>query len=576
MTTWTVATAFVPLALWLPGALVWVLLHGRNPRTQHARVAFRAHAWVYGVALLFVHWLVQEVLLDLVLGVRTGNGVALALALGTVGALAAATFALGRGATVWLLVVEARTALASYLVLAVLWAALAAHDVAQPIPQLRWQDVARKTFGLQVTHDNYFQFVNGKAIAEHVPFETFYGNGALVYPVTSRGIVPGVLYSSWRRIVGGLRPAWEDRFAWYLLFGIACNAMVVFPLDALRVRLGLRMSPWLLLGLLATSALFAVNGYYTWFKLCGAAFFLSGIVALLGAPSAASWAAAGALWGVSAGMHQGNALGFPLVVVWALARARSGALRGLGLAGVLAATCAAVMLPWQIVTALHFPPDVLLVAGHYLDGHFEPSLRASAQGFFASTPWQAQVSHRVQSLVVALRVPESLALLTGWTSHGLAEWLTRIPRYRFGYAAIALYPVAIGALGARLFGPRRTAGRDANGLLAAAVLGLVAAVLVHYSWWYADWVPHLPLGPLILAYVLLADRGAGWRWTHVALLLLVLVEGSITLGTLLSDTGQESLPGRCRKPGICGHDLMLHDADSFRLWRAPDPSGRPR
>jgi hypothetical protein len=525
-------------------------------------VAFRAYAWVYGLAPLFVHWLVQEVLLDQVLGIRTGNAVALAGYGIAVGALAAAVIATGRGGALRGLVVDARSALVPYVVFAALCAAIAAHDVDQPIPRLKWQDVSRKTFGLQVTHDNYFQFVNGKAIAEHVPFAAFYGGGALVYPVTSRGIVPGVLYSSWRRIVGGLRPAWEDRFAWYLLFGIACNAMMVFPLDALRVRLRLRMSSWLLLGLLATSALFVVNGYYTWFKLCGAAFFLSGVVALLAPASAASWAAAGALWGLSASMHQGNALGFPIVALWALTRAGVGPLGWLRLAGAMAAAFAVVMLPWQVVMALHFPPDVLLVAGHYLDGHFGPSLEESARAFVAATPWQAQVSHRLASLVVALRALESVELLTGWTSQAIDAWVVLWPRYRFGYAAIVLYPVAIGALAARLFGPTRPAGRNSSGLLVATVLSLVAAILVHYSWWYADWIPHLPLGPLILAYVLLADRCVAWRWTHAALLAFVLVEGTITLGTLVTGTGQEPLPLRCGKPGICGHDLMLHDAES--------------
>jgi len=565
MTTFSIATVLVPLVLWLPGAVVWVLVHGGG-----TRVGFRAYAWVYGLALLFAHYLVHEVLLDQLLGIRTGDGVALALYLVAVGGLAGATLARGRGGALWRLMVDARTALLPYLGFAVLCATLASHDVTHPLPRLEWHHVARKTFGVQTTHDNWFQFVNGKAIAEHLPFATFYDDEALVYPVTSRGILPGVLYSTWRHLVGGLRPSWADRFAWYLLFGIALNAMVIFPLDALRLRLGLRLSPWLLFGLYASSALFLVNGYYTWFKLSGAAFFLAGIVALLTPARWQSWTAAGVLWGVSASMHQGNALGFPIVALWALARTPAGVVGRLGLAAALGVAFVAVMAPWQLVMAFHFPPDLLLVAGHYLDGHFGETLGETLRTFVTATSWQAQVSHRLASLVVALRGPESLELLAGWTWSPAESFAATLPRFRFGYAAIALYPAALGALLARVVGHARPPGRDASGLLAAVMLSLVGAVLAHYSWWYADWVPHLPLGPLVLASVLLADRCVGWRWTHAALIAFVLFEGTITLGGLATGAGQEMLAARCAKPGICGHDLMLHDPESFWLWE-PSP-----
>lgn len=566
MTTFSVATVLVPLVLWLPGAFVWMLLHGGSAPSHAARVGFRAYAWVYGLGVFFVHYLVQEVLLDRVLGIRTGNGFALGLYVGGVGVLVGATLALRRGRALSELVVDARTALVPYLVFAILCTALATQGVAQPIPKLRWHHVSNRTFGMQATHDNYFQFVNGKAIAEHVPFSTFYADGAMVYPVTSRGVLPGVLYSSWRRIVGGVKPSWADRFAWYLLFGIAANAMTIFALDALRLRLGLRLSPWLLLAMLATSALFLVNGYYTWFKFCGAALFLSGIVALLAPPSLATWAAAGALWAASASMHQGNALGFPIVALWALARARVGLGGRVALVAAMAVVFVAVMLPWQIVMAIYFPPDLLLLAGHYLGGHLEPTLGATVQAFVASTSWQAQLSHRLGSLVAALRVEESLELLAGWTWEGPEVWAAALPRFRFGYAAIALYPVALGALVAGIVAPRQRAGRDATGLLIATLVGLVVAIFAHFSWWYADWVPHLPLGLVVLAYVLLADRCVAWRWTHAALVGLVFFEGTITLGMLTNGTNQTMLPGHCGKPGICGHALMLHDADSFDLW----------
>jgi len=568
MTTYSIATVLVPLVLWLPGAFVWVLVHGGG-----ARVGFRAFAWVYGLALLFAHYLVHEVLLEQLLGIRTGDGVALATSLVAVGGLAGATLATGRGGALARLVVDARTALLPYLGFAVLCAALASHDVFQPLPRLEWHHVARKTFGVQTTHDNLFQFVNGKAIAEHVPFATFYDGGTLIYPVTSRGILPGVLYSTWRHLLGGVKTSWADRFAWYLLFGVALNAMVVFPLDALRVRLGLRLSPWLLFGLLASSSLFLVNGYYTWFKLSGAAFFLAGIVALLAPPTLRSWAVAGVLWGVSASMHQGNALGFPIVALWALARAPAGVVGRLGLAAAMGVAFVAVMLPWQIVMARSFPPDVLLVAGHYLDGHFGKTVGECLRNFVASTSWQAQVSHRLASLVAALRGPETLELALGWTWSAAEAWAVAVPRLRFGYAALALYPAALGALLARVVGHARPPGRDARGLLVAAVLSLVGAILVHYSWWYADWVPHLPLGPLVLASVLLADRCVGWRWTHLALIALVLFEATLTLGTLTTGAGQAMLVGRCARPGICGHDLMLHDDRSFWLWEPDQAAG---
>lgn len=566
MTTWTIATVLVPFVLWLPGALVWALVHGRRGHDESARVGFRAWAWVYGLALLFAHYLVQEVVLDGLLGVRTGDGVALGLHLVAILALVGLTIVTGRGGVVRWLVVDARTAIVAYGAFAVLCATLAAHGVTHPVRRLGWQHVARETFGVQVTHDNYFQFVNGKAIAEHVPFATFYGGGALTYPVTSRGVLPGVLYASWRRVVGGVRADWADRFAWYVLFGIALNAMVVFPLDALRLRLGLRLSPWLLLGLLASSSVFLVNGYYTWFKLCGAAFFLSGIVAVLAPPSAASWAAAGALWGLSASMHQGGALGIPLVALWALARARRGLIARAGFFAAMTTAFVAVVLPWQIVMALYFSPDVLLLAGHYLDGHFAPTLAESVRAFAASTSWQAQASHRLASLAAALRLRESGELLAGWAWLPFDAWWAWVPRARFGYAAVVLYPVALGALAARLVGPGPGPSRNAGGLLAASLLGLLVAVLLHFSWWYADWVPHLPLGPLVLADVLLADRCVRWRWTHVALVGLIVLEGVLTLGALTSGVGQEALPLRCAKDGICGNALMLHGPDTFYLW----------
>lgn len=531
--------ALLPLALWLPGVLLFVLVHppGRRTLTELA-----AYAWIDATLLLLGLFLLQDVVLERLCGVRTGRDFALLAWAGTSIVLALGVVRRGRVRELGALLRQAGGLALAHVAVVVWLAALAGADLRAPLRDLTWGHVAHeKTFGTYHTHDNYFQFVNGRALANREPFERYYADGALVYPVTSREMLPGALYAELRWLVRAVARRWEDSFGLYLLFGIAYNATIVFALDALRRRLALRLPLWGIVLLVASTSSFLVHGYFTWFKLAGAAFFLSGVVAALEARGPAGWAWTGLLWGLAGNMHPGNNLAVPFFLAGFAVATRDGA-RAARLTAWTGATFALTLLPWQLVKALWFPPEFVMIADHYLNGLRGDTLAATAATFVTTTPVAEQLQHRARSLVVALRLREVAELAWPWLSATWTEWGVRVAQYRFQYAAIMLYPVAALALLARLRSDARAGTPPAARLAALSLVTLVVLIALHFSVMFADVTAHLPLGPLVLVYVVLAAVCFADDVARRVLVGLCVVEGTITVLLLALHQGQHFVP----------------------------------
>lgn len=532
--------ALLPVALWLPGLLLFVLCHPRDRRTL-AELA--AYVFVDATLFLVAIFLIQDVALERLAGVRTGRDFGVILWAALVALLALGIVGRGRLRELATLARRARGLLAAHGLVVVWLALLAGADVAAPLRNLTWQHVSHeKTFGTYHTHDNYFQFVNGRALANREPFERYYADGALVYPVTSREMLPGALYASVRRITRGVAKHWEDSFGLYLLFGIACNATIVFALDALRRRLGLRLPLWGIALLVASTSSFLIHGYFTWFKLAGAAFFLSGVVAALDARGPAGWLWTGLLWGLAGSMHLGNALAVPFFLAGFAVAARD-VRRAVQATACTAAAWALTLLPWQLTKAMLFPPEFVMIADHYLGGLRGETLAATAVTFVTTTPIADQLQHRVRNLAVGLRLREVTELASPWLYASWTEWAVRFAQYRFQFAAIMLYPVAALALLARVrHHARPLTSRAAAALAALSAVTLIALVALHFSTMFADMTAHLPLGPLVLLYVVMAAACFADDLARRLLVGFCLLEGALTVLLLALHEGQHFVP----------------------------------
>jgi hypothetical protein len=442
-------------------------------------------------------------------------------------------------------------ALAAYTVVVMAACHVVIADTPLPFSNLHYQSISGpKTFGAFRAHDNVFQYVNGAALADNEPLSEPYRDGRLAYLPQDREILPGAVYSVYRVVLAFVDADLGESFLTYTLFAIACNAMIVFPLIVF-IRRYLRPPPAAVLAAVCLTAYVVVNAYFAWFKFSGAALFLSGLLVLLGNEERSrGWLGAGALWGLSASMHAGNALGMPIYFAWfVIRRLRSIGARSARTYLYPASFCVlfvAVNLPWAAVKYLYYPDNHALLRSFLIAGYHHPDgLFASIRSFFAETPLRDQLLVRLGNLYGAFRVEEILAAL-GLLLHGkFDQWLLQWDALEFSRTAVLMYPL-LGFLALSRLADR-SAGRDivkraasfareapeATALLWLGGATLLSIVLIAFGRFAPDITYHQPAGVILLVYCILAARVLASHGVVVALFLTYLAFSALRLGLFL-------------------------------------------
>ncbi len=381
-----------------------------------------------------------------------------------------------------------------------------------------------KTYQAFRAHDAVFHYVNGIAISNHEPFSKYYANRALFYGVEDRGILPGVLYSTLRSLLRSTSPVLADSYLVYTLAGTCFNLMVLFPVFALLRRYGESGHLWFFSAAFSLNTFILVNYYITWFKMAGAAFFLSGLYMMFRAVEkrkTVDWGSSGLLLGIGANMHAGSALGIPFFFLWSTWRnlkQTGGAIRAVVGPASLAVVFAAVNLPWSVIKKLYFHDQYRLIKEHFLAGYTDPAgLGKSVALFFAKVPFSEQLGHRFERLWESFRLANIGELLSLLHKGEIERFFRLWNRWEFTYTAFVLYPFMVLAaavvLDQRRKGTPRPSATGAGtrwptaGVLAGlSVLTLLAIVLISYGSHAPDITYHQPMGVIVLLYVLMIGK----------------------------------------------------------------------
>jgi len=426
-------------------------------------------------------------------------------------------------------------ALAAYVVLVLLACHVVIADTPLPFTNLHYGSISGpKTFGAFRAHDNLFQYVNGQALSENEPLSVPYRHGRLVYLPQDREIFPGGLYAVVRTTAGVINAQTGDSFLTYTLFGIACNAMFLFPLTVF-IRRYLRPPPALIVAAVCLTAFALVNTYLSWFKFAGAALFLSGLLVLFQREDrGVSWAGAGLLCGASASMHAANALGIPFYLAWfSLRRFRAHgwqSLQSYVYPVLFAAAFTATQIPWALTKHLYYPDTHRLLRSFLFAGHDHPDgLMASVRTFFAETPLREQVITRLSNLYHSLRIEETVQTVALLFKGDIDGWLLHWNQLEFSRTAVLFYPLLGFLLLARLaqrvardgHSPRATSfvreAPEARAALWIGIATMLCIVLIAFGRFPPDISYHQPTGVLLLAYSILSARVLASRGVIVAL-----------------------------------------------------------
>ncbi len=382
-----------------------------------------------------------------------------------------------------------------------------------------------KTYQAFRAHDAVFHYVNGIAISNHEPFSRYYANRALFYGVEDRGILPGVLYSMLRCLLRNASPALADSFLVYTLAGTCFNLMVLFPVFALLRRYGDSRHLWFFSAAFSLNTFILVNYYLTWFKMAGAAFFLSGLYMMFRAVEKrkdADWGSSGLLLGIGANMHAGSALGIPVFFLWSAWRSlrqTAGLMRAAVGPALLVGVFAAANLPWSVIKKLYFHDQYRLIKEHFLAGYSDPAgLGKSVALFLAKVPFPEQVGHRLARLWDSFRLASVGALLNALQKGEIERFFRSWNRWEFTFTAFVLYPFMLLAAVAAVQQHWRKKGggsgaftvvqhRPTAGELAGlSALTLLTIVFVSYGSHAPDITYHQPMGVIVLLYVLMIGK----------------------------------------------------------------------
>jgi len=437
-------TILAALLVLVPGLVVYVFVAGPRASTDGFAIFGFAASTLVGVAGWLVLWAAQRA------GVASPGLVVLLAGLAAALALLVAVLRprarrdlvrLVREMAPWLMVWFTLFAVCAYVV---------TRSTPLPVHNLYYNSVSGpKTFGAFRAHDNLFQYENARALADDIPLSEPYARGRLVFQPEDREILPGVTYAPVIAVGSYVQPVVGRSYLLYTLVGIAFNLMLMWPLASLLQRY--YRGP-VVLALLATLfTAFAVgNVFLTWFKLAGAALFLSGLLFVLRErPRMAHWLGAGGLIGLAANMHSSAALGLPLIFLW-LAWRDWRSVRGAGslpaLAGpvLLAGTFVVLQLPWSLVKSAYFHDEQHLMKSFFLAGKSDPDgLLASVRLFFESVPLSEQFTWRATRLWETWQFHELGNLVKTLHEHGVRAFLLRWNVKEFGRTAILFYPLAV-------------------------------------------------------------------------------------------------------------------------------------
>jgi hypothetical protein len=166
----SVLAVIIALLLLAPGLLiVSVLSKGKRSVTVLLYSLFAASLCYY---LVLYGLLELSFLLDFN---KSGNLLIVGLLLSIAGLLYL-NFRQDRFDTLNYYVYSARTPLTLFIIILLLLTLYISFDTPHPFQNLGWQSISGpKTFNVFSAHDNYFQFANGRVIAERLPFSDEYG-----------------------------------------------------------------------------------------------------------------------------------------------------------------------------------------------------------------------------------------------------------------------------------------------------------------------------------------------------------------------------------------------------------------
>lgn len=402
---------------------------------------------------------------------------------------------------------------------------LICHNVNLPLENTWYSEIAGKhTYRAFHAHDAVFQYVNGVAISNDEPFEKYYGGGKLIYGIEDRGILPGIIYAVFRILLLNFSTFLADSYLVYTLIGIGLNALILFPAADFAARYTRTHSTYLFFLAFSLNAFILVNYYLTWYKMAGAAFFLTGLYLLFQTRGIlTTWGGAGAAMGVGANLHAGSALGIPLYFLWAVLRNFKGhssnGLKALAGPCLLVAVFGALNLPWALVKGRYFNDQHRLIKEHFFSGYSpRAGLSESLAIFFKKVPWSEQLPRRLQRAWNSLRFSNIFELANTLQKRGIAGFCRKWSANEFTFTAFVLYPVLVLFLMAKLFGLRKRSAcpdmaQNSTGLVPSmptltmlSVATLMAVIFLSYGRHAPDITYHQPMGVLVLLYVLLLGK----------------------------------------------------------------------
>ncbi len=499
----------------LPGMLLFPLIHKNDLHHDSFQVLFM----VYSVAFYFTAYLIWFSWYSLNL---PHPDLALCLFIFmSLPLLAVLNVSLGRHTALTSSLWAMRYELAGYILLFLGVGFLIVHNVNLPLENTWYTTIAGpKAFNAFHAHDAVFQYVNGVAIANHEPFEKYYGSYRLIYSIEDRGILPGVIYAVLSIMLRNFSQLLADSYLVFTIIGTGFNLLVLFPVLVFVRRYTGMHNPLLFMVAFSLNAFILVNYYLTWFKMAGAAFFLGGLYLLLRSRiHKTNWGMAGLMFGIGANMHAGSALGIPfffLLAVWQQLKDRRDAWKQcLSAASLLILVFTATNLPWSMVKHFYLQENYILLKEHFLADYSVPGgIGKSAELFFEEIPFSQQLPRRIERLKRSLRWTEVRQLIGSYTKESPKRFYLFWDQHEFNYAAFVLYPLAFLALLGQVLPCKKTERKNnhtvtgvtefsAATLIAVSMATLAAIILLSYGKHSPDITYHLPIGVLILIYAIL-------------------------------------------------------------------------
>lgn len=516
------------LALFVPGALIYALFAKKESEPAIFQVLF----FLLSLGFLVVVYAMFHVIARV--DFENKELITTAIFFVLLGLLGALVVTLKRGDVLLTSISSSRYELLFFLFASIVLCYLTVKETPLPVQNFDYRSISGpKTFDAFRAHDPQFQYVNAKALANAEPFQKYYGdehNRRLFYLPQERQMLAGVAFAVLRTVIATASYELSDSFVAYALFGIVCNLMILFPLLALARRFIPERNAYLVFIFVALNACIIGNIFLSWFKLSGAALFLSGVY-IMQQPreTIAKWATAGALFGAATNMHAGNALGIPLIFLWFTYRVakQRGWKDPKWIAGPASLVGAFWLLniPWSVIKRVYFTETHTLLKEHFLGGIYHPDgVWASVKLFFQTYPLGEQVAFRLVKMTQALQLETLGTLAELLTSGEIEEFFKHWNGAEFSRLAILFYPITLFFLVNWLIttlgrGPTTApeSGDDIdNNRKALFVLSgftIVSLVIARYGRYASDITYFHPLGVILLLLLFLTIsvlRAAPW------------------------------------------------------------------